>query len=142
MSISMRSAAAVAALCGIWSCTTDTGLSIADVAGVYHASSFSSGPVPLGVPITNILANGGTLTLTLHTDGTTSGTLVIPPAVNGGLPSTISMTGTFELNGATITFDQAADSFVRDMDFEADGHLLYGSQAFSGLVVSVTLTKT
>jgi len=137
----VRSVVAVAALCALASCSTDTTLSVADIAGVYSASSFSTGPEPLGVPITNILNNGGTFSITLNTDGTTTGTLVIPSTVNGGFPSTISMAGTFTLDGTTVTFDQAADSFVRDMSFEADGHLLHGSQSFSGIIVTVTLTK-
>jgi hypothetical protein len=80
---------------------------------------------------TDWVASGATLTLTIAANGTTSGNLFIPGAAEGGGDFNADMAGTWSLSGAVITFDQTADTFVRDMDFSAGKDRLAGDQSFS-----------
>src|SRR6266566_4781292 len=100
----------------------------ASVAGQYAAT-------------TDVLAAGGSLTITLTANGTTPGQLFVPAALNGGTPLTASMDGTFTLSNGVVTFSQAADTFVRDMPFTVLGKTLAGSKDFSGTTVTVVLTR-
>jgi hypothetical protein len=94
---------------------------------------------------TDWVASGATLTLTIAANGTTTGNLFIPGAAEGGGDFIADMAGTWSLSGAVITFDQTADTFVRDMDFSAGKDRLAGDQSFSFNAVPtrvrVVLTK-
>jgi len=110
-----------------------------DIAGAYTATAFTI--TPTGQAATDVLGAGGSLTMTLFADGTTTGQLSVPASINNGVPITLDMAGTFSVTGKIVTFDQAADSFVRDLPFTANGNTLTGSASFSGTAVSVTLTR-
>lgn len=120
------------------SCGSDP-LGVEDIQGSYSATTFTL--TPTGQAPVNVLTSGGSLTLNLAAGGSSSGQLVIPAGLNGGTALTASMAGTFALSGTTVTFDQAADTFVRDMDFTVSGRTLQGSATFGGAAVSVTLTR-
>lgn len=94
---------------------------------------------------TDQLAEGATLDITLHEDGTTTGNLFIPGGGEDGSDFDRDLSGTFSFNETTQTvkFDHAADTFVRDMTFTA-GQLngtvrLEGEETFSGTTVRVVL---
>lgn len=90
----------------------------------------------------DVLAAGGSLTITLTANGTTTGQLFVPAALNGGTPLTESMDGTFTPSSGVVTFSQAADTFVRDMPFTVLGKSLAGSKDFSGTTITVLLTPS
>lgn len=88
------------------SCGSDaTAPTMADVAGDYSATSF----VGAGF---DVLAEGGSLDMTLGADGSVAGGMIIPASAGG--PFQADMAGTYTLSGNNLTFQQAADTFVRD----------------------------
>jgi hypothetical protein len=110
---------------------------VASVAGSYNATAFTT--TSAGTT-TNQLARGSTLTLVLSAQGAVAGTLFIPDdGVNGTVNA--KMTGTWTLNGSTVTFTQSADTFVRNMTFTSGNGTLVGDQTFSGTRIQVTLTR-
>jgi hypothetical protein len=109
-----------------------------ELAGTYSATSFTV--VRDGVS-TDVLEAGGSLTIVLASSGTTSGTLVVPASVTEEEPINASMAGTFTLEDDVITFVQAEDTFVRDVDWIADGDTIVGTGTFGTETISVTLEK-
>lgn len=94
---------------------------------------------------TDQLAEGATLDITLYEDGTTTGRLFIPGGGEDGSDFARDLSGTFSFDetAQTVTFDHAADTFVRDMTF-ATGRLngvvrLEGEETFSGTTVRLVL---
>jgi hypothetical protein len=113
----------------------------ATVAGNYAATEFvttgSSGQ-------TNQILAGSTLFLYLLANGNVSGQLHM--AASGGNPaSDTDMTGTWTQTGNTISFSQAADTFVRNMTFTlapyGNSWQLTGDQVFSGTRIQLTLRQ-
>lgn len=94
---------------------------------------------------TDQLAEGATLNITLHEEGTTTGRLFVPGGDEDGGDLDADLAGTFSFNDSTdgVTFDQNADTFVRDMTFTAvrsnDAVQLEGEQTFGGTTVRVVL---
>ena len=95
---------------------------------------------PTGQAPIDVLAAGGNLPMALYSDSTTTGQLVIPASVNGTAIDA-SMAGTFTRTGNTVTFDQAADTFVRDMTFTITGPALAGSQNFGAVTITITMIQ-
>jgi hypothetical protein len=111
------------------------------LAGNYTATEFtttgSSGQ-------TNELTSGSTLNITLNSNGSTTGHLHL--AATSGHPAfDADMAGTWTQSGMTVHFTQAADTFVRNLDFAvvAQGSTwsLVGDGTFSGTAVHLTLTR-
>jgi hypothetical protein len=110
--------------------------------GTYEAVQFttttgSSAPV-------NQLAAGSTLHVQLAANGTVTGHLHI--AASGSDPAfDEDMAGTWSKSGNTVTFTQAADTFVRNMNFSAvpnaDVWDLTADQVFSGTRIQLTLSR-
>lgn len=121
-------------------CQDTTEVDASAIAGAYHATTFTS---VTGTTSTDELAAGATLAITLNVDGTTTGQLFLPAAMTGAGDRTESMAGTWALADRTVTFNQAADTFVRDMPFTvADStNDLHGDQIFGNTRVIVTLRK-
>jgi hypothetical protein len=108
----------------------------ASVSGVYEAVAFTTST---DGTVIDHLAAGADLEITLAGDGTTTGVLFIPDADEGGGDFQADLAGSWTLDDGIVTFDHAADTFVRDMPFEyRDGRLL-GDATFSGARVQVTL---
>lgn len=120
------------------SCSSSTEAPPVDqVAGTYDATTFTlSGEVE-----GDVLAAGGTLTMVLSPDGTTTGTLVVPAAFNDGEQLVADMAGTYVVSGSQVTFQQAADTFVRDMTWDVGPGTLGASGAFGAVTVTVLLTR-
>lgn len=94
---------------------------------------------------TNVLAGGGSFTLNLDRNGTTSGHLhIVASGTNPALDA--DMAGTWTRNGDTVDFTQAADTFVNDMTFTieqiTDGiWYLVGDHVFGTTRVNVRLAQ-
>lgn len=110
---------------------------VANVTGAYTATTLTS---TNGSVVTDQLAAGSSLTITLSADGTTTGRLFFPFTGSGGSLD-VSLAGTWTLNRNTVEFTHTADSFLRDMTFTASRDALEGQATFGGSVVRVVLTK-
>jgi hypothetical protein len=51
------------------------------------------------------------------------------------------MAGTATMNGNSVEFNQAADTFVRDLAWIFDGNTLAAAQTVSGVTLVITLTR-
>jgi hypothetical protein len=111
------------------------------LAGAYVATQFvttgSSGQ-------TNQLLAGSTLSLNLNASGTVTGHLHLA-ATNSNPVVDADMAGTWTQTGSTVTFAQAADTFVRNMTFAivANGSLweLIGDGGPAGTRIQITLSQ-
>jgi hypothetical protein len=113
------------------------------IAGAYVATFFqttgSSGQ-------RDEIAAGSTLTITLAANGTTTGHLhVAASGSNSVLDADMAGTWTATENHI-ITFTQAADTFVRNMEYTWSTDIqgmstLAAEKAFSGTLVRITLTR-
>jgi hypothetical protein len=109
------------------------------IAGTWNATQFiitESGQQPR-----NVLAAGGSLTIIVSSKNSTSGSLTIPASFTGGSAVTESMAGTATVNGNSVEFNQAADTFVRDLAWIFDGNTLAAAQTVSGVTLVITLTR-
>jgi hypothetical protein len=112
--------------------------SVASVAGTYVATTFT---VTAGGQTTDMLAPGSTVTIELSESGTTSGRLFVPGGAEGGADFEADLTGTWSLSGGTVTFTHSADTFIRDVVFTAEPHRLRTVGTFSGVTITLVLTK-
>ncbi len=77
----------------------------------------------------------------LAADGTTTGRLFVPGGAEGGGDLDADLTGTWTLDGSTVTFSQTADTFIRDATFTASRNRLTGEGVFQGLAIRLVLDK-
>ncbi len=121
---------------------SDNGTEPLALAGTYTATEWvttnTSGQ-------TNQVTAGSTLTITLNSNGSTTGHLHI--AASGGNPAfDADMAGTWAQTGMTVDFTQPADTFVRDMSFtivaQGPNWSLVGNGTFSGTSIHLTLTRS
>jgi hypothetical protein len=91
-------------------------------------------------------AAGATVMLSLNPDGTTSGRLFVPGGGEAGIDANLA--GSFEFNEerSEVTLQHSADTFLRDMVFDAsqaDGVVrLESSKAFGNTTIRITLRAT
>lgn len=108
----------------------------AEIVGTYDATELTAN---------GISVSGAQLTLTLSADGTTSGELFVPEQGGGGETSSMEGTYSFDQASATVTLDQPADTFVRDMELQAvraGGTVqLRGEDVFSDVTIRVVLQR-
>ena len=78
--------------------------------------------------------------ITLTEEGSTTGTLFVPAAITGSGDLIESMEGTFTRSGSTLTFDQLADTFVRDVTWTIGRRTLTGTFTDPAASVQVTLS--
>lgn len=121
--------------------TTEEPATRDDITRAFSATTFTT---RTDGTTTDELAEGATLDITLHEDGTTTGNVFVPEgAEEGDLDADLSGTFSFNEPTHTVTFDHSADTFVRDMTFSAvraDGVVrLRGEETFSGTTVRVVL---
>ena len=113
-------------------------MAVGNYTAVYFVSTGNSGQK-------DELLVGGTLTLNLNANGTTSGHLHMV-APGGGPDFDADMAGTWTRTGMTVDIDQPADTFVRDMPFTLTPNVgswdLVGNETFSGTNIQLTLSRT
>lgn len=107
------------------------------IAGSYTATTLRV--TPAGEAPIDLLAAGGSLTLTIDAENQATGTLVIPPSIEGGLNA--SMAGTAVVTVGTVQFDQSEDTFVRDLTFTIGDTELSADQTLSGDRYEVILAR-
>jgi hypothetical protein len=93
------------------------------VVGTFLATTFVITPAGQG-PI-NVLAQGGSLGINVADNFVTSGTLVIPPALNRG----------------TVRFTLAANTFVRNLTFTLAANTLTANQTLADTTYDLVLTR-
>lgn len=118
---------------GSTACDDATDPDLPDVPARYEATTFighaDAGDV-------DVLAAGGSITLELDADGTTTGTMFVPGGDEDGSDYTADLTGTWTLNGDLVTLDHAADTFLRDVTFTYDDGRLVSESAFADVVLT------
>lgn len=124
--------AATLVLAAALACGESTSPSVQAVAGTYTATRLA---VTADGITTDELAAGASILLTLNENGTTSGQFIVPDELNANLA------GTWTIRGSRVNLDHAADTFLRDMEFEVRGNTLAGDHDFGSTRVQVTLTK-
>jgi hypothetical protein len=128
----------------VLACGSDSTAPGVSAAGSYRATTFmTTGPSGQN----NQLLSGSTVSITLASNGTTSGHLHL--AASGSNPAVdADLTGTWTQNGTTVRFSiPAVDSFINAMAFtltanSASGWDLVGDQGFSGTRIQLTLSPT
>lgn len=96
----------------------DVGLEEADLVGTYDATTLV---VTEDGTETDVLAEGGELTLVLNSDDTMSGRLFVPEGAEDGSDLDESLDGTWNFQDATddVTVDLTNDVFLNDVVFDA-----------------------
>lgn len=121
-------------------CGDDNPTEPAALAGSYRATTFRV--TPTGQPTADILVQGGSLSITIADNGSTTGSLVVPATLGGGPALNASMAGTVVRSGNSVQFQQSADTFVRDLTFTVNGSTLQATdQQAGGARFTVTLTR-
>jgi hypothetical protein len=126
---------------GLLACSNDNGGTSSSVAGASTATVFQ---VTLdGQSTVDELAGGGSLTITIAANDSTTGELTVLPAEGvSGEPATYSMAGLAVVSGSTVQFHQDADTFVRDLTWTVSGSTIaVHNQALDGATFTITLTK-
>lgn len=128
--------AVTAAACGGEETTGPGGLRT----GTYMATTFVVQPA--GQASINVLGEGGSLSITIKADGTTTGALIVPASVTGGAAVNESMAGTITVTQLTVSFDQAADTFVRDLSWSRQGEVIsVTNQPLAGNTYTIALVR-
>lgn len=112
---------------------------VENVSGSYTAQTFTGTSVAGTV---DLLALGAEVSVTLNEDGSTTGTLFVPGGGEGGEDLEADLAGTWTLSGSTVTFNQDADTFIRDVEFTAEEDRLTAEGEFSGQSLRLVLTRS
>ncbi|NUO64162.1 MAG: hypothetical protein HOQ11_01000 [Gemmatimonadaceae bacterium] len=118
-------------------CGDDDPVAPPSPAGTYSATTFTATD---GGTTTNVLAAGGSITLVLTPQGTTSGHLYVPASVTGDVDLDDDLTGTWSQSGSTVQLSHPADTFLRDMPLTMQNGKLVGDRTFGTLRVQLTLS--
>lgn len=111
-----------------------------DVAGSYVATTLT---VDEGDTSIDALAEGAAINITLASDGTTTGTFLIPASLSEtGQEEQADLEGTWTLDGSSVGFDQEADTFLRDIDLQATDGALEGEEDFGSEAIRVVLERS
>lgn len=113
-------------------CDDPIALTLDLVAGTYVATEFEADG-------DDILAAGGTLSMTLASDGSVTGELDLPSGAGG--PFTADLAGSFSVSGQNVGFSQSADTFIRDATWTWDDGRLSGVWSNSSSTVSVEMQR-
>jgi hypothetical protein len=114
--------------------------------------TFAAAPVPAGElgafgleaeaggELRDMIAEGASIVLGIHANGSTSGRLFIPeegsePEVDAGLA------GTWSLEDGRVRLDPAAESFLGDLAFEVEGNVLVADGDVDGARVRIELER-
>jgi hypothetical protein len=107
--------------------------------GSYSATTFTYAAA--GSAAKDVIAAGGSITLTIGRDLTTSGSVFIPASVTGSSAFSASLLGTAAQQGDSVKLNLVAASVLSDIYLIFDGSSLSGSGTFNGAAFVVTLSK-
>jgi len=85
-----------------------------------------------GLHPVDLLAGGSSLTISIAGDSSVTGHLFIPAAITGTGDLDDDLAGTASATVSTISFDQTADTFVRDLTFTRHRDYLSADQMING----------
>jgi hypothetical protein len=110
------------------------------LAGNYISTSFLMTPV--GQPTFDVLAKGGSLTINIAADSTTTGSLTLPAGTPGGQQGTASMAGkiTRQADG-TFVFNQTSNTFIKQLAWQQFTDALVSTSFLSNTQFQITLRK-
>lgn len=108
------------------------------IAGSYAATNFKV--MDSGATI-DVLAQGGSLSITLTSQNATTGRLFVPGGGEGGVDLDADLVGTWTLSVGTLRFTQAADTFMRDIAFTVKGQTLVSQDTAGGAVFDIVLSR-
>ena len=137
----LRTAVLLTATAAATACGDGSGpatVSMAEVAGVYQATTLT---LENTEGFFDELARGGSINLTLTTQGNTTGRLFVAGGNADGSDFEADLTGTWELEGPVVRLDHPSDSFLRDIGLLYDRGTLAGEQNTVGATISVVLTR-
>ena len=131
--------AALAAIAVAAGCSGDASGPGTSPAGAYEAVDWT---IVSATASYDILALGGHLAITLHTDGTTDGEFYIPA---GASPEPqeqrVSMVGSWRLEDGVVRFTMEGDTYVRFVDWKPDGRTLSTTFMNGGFTVTTVLRR-
>lgn len=137
----MRRAPILFGIATLVACGGDSTAPNSMLAGTYVATQFVT--TGTGGQTNQILA-GSTVSISLASNGSVTGHLHLV-ATNSNPALDADLAGTWTQTGNTVTFTQAADTFINSMSFDvvASGNLwqLVGDQVFSGTRIQITLSQ-
>ena len=136
---SIRRGVALALTITLAACGDDFSPTVENVAGSYTASTFT---YRTEAGTTDLLALGALVSIELAEDGTTTGEIFLEGGGEDGGDLDEDLAGTWTLTGSTVTFDQVADTFIRDVEFTADEDRLTWEDTSDDVTVRLVLTKT
>ena len=135
----MRSLLASGSLCLLLlACSAGTEVEAPDAEGAYAATTLTAVDATETI---DVLADGGSLILTLHGNGTTTGRLFAPGAGEDGENLDEDLAGTWSQTGEQVTFSQAADTFIRDATWTVDAVSLSTTYNSGNATVNAVLAR-
>ena len=136
----LRRLALVPALLLAASCENSVSIEADVLAGNYTATSFLV--TQTGQPTVNVLASGGSLTINIAPDSSTTGTLSLPAGVLGGSGGTASMNGKItQLSNGDFQFQQTENTFIRQLVWQQFTDALVSTTFLTTTQFQITLRK-
>jgi hypothetical protein len=135
---------AIALLPGLFlvsACENDVSIESDVLAGSYAATSFLV--TPTGQPTVDVIAKGGSLTITIAADSSTTGLLSLPAGVLSPQGGTASMAGQVSQrpNGSFRFTQSAEDTFIEQLDWQQFTGALVSTSFISNTQFQITLRK-
>ena len=110
------------------------------LAGNYTATSFVV--TQTGQPAVDVLARGGSLTIKIAADSTTTGLLSLPAGVLSPTGGTADMAGRVSrLSDGSFKFTQSANSFINSLTWQQFTDALVSTTFLSNTQFQITLRK-
>jgi hypothetical protein len=134
-----RRSAALAVVFFLASCGDDGGFSptVDNLSGSYSASSFT---ITSSSGIVDLLASGASVQVTLTSDGTTTGRLLLPGSDTDS-DHDEDLAGTWTLTGDKVTFSPRGPSVLRFAQFTAAPDQLTGERILSDQTLRLVLIR-
>lgn len=132
--------AAVPALVLASACDNDVSIEGDVLAGSYAATSFLV--TPSGQPTVDVIAKGGSLTITIAGDSSTTGLLSLPAGVLSPQGGTASMAGRVSQRAdGSFRFTQLEDTFIEQLVWQQFTGALVSTTFLSNTQFQITLRK-
>ena len=110
------------------------------LAGNYVATSFLI--TQTGQPTFDVLAKGGSLTINIAADSSTTGQLSLPAGTPGGQEGTASMAGKIQRQSdGSFVFVQPANTFIKQLAWQQFTDALVSTSFLSNTQFQITLRK-